>query len=78
MRLFLLPLGLSLDHDVRLSQGLWSPFETLPALLALTLALALVRWLGMRGEGTSLRLGAWLFFAVVAQFDNRPCSRPAV
>ena len=35
LRLLLLPMGLNLDHDVGLSQGLLSPWTTLPAMLGI-------------------------------------------
>jgi len=54
VRLFLFPVGLSLDHDVRRSQGLWSPLETLPALLALALALGALAWHAWRGKKFAL------------------------
>lgn len=59
VRLFLLPVGLSLDHDVRLSQGLWSPPETLPALLALALIVGALVWHAWRER--RLRSGCLAF-----------------
>jgi protein O-mannosyl-transferase len=54
VRLFLLPVGLSLDHDVRLSQGLWSPPETLPAVSALSLVVGALAWHAWRGKKFAL------------------------
>jgi tetratricopeptide (TPR) repeat protein len=54
VRLFFLPVGLSLDHDVRLSQNLWSPTATLPAVLALALVVGALAWYAWRGTKSAL------------------------
>lgn len=49
LRLVLFPVGLNLDHDVALSQGVLSPPSTLLALLALAFLVGIVVWLAWRG-----------------------------
>jgi tetratricopeptide (TPR) repeat protein len=64
LRLFLVPLGLNLQHDVSLSQGLLSPPTTLPALLALALLIGTLTWLAWRKNEPALwALG---FFVLLA------------
>jgi protein O-mannosyl-transferase len=45
LRLIAAPFGLNLDHDVRLSSSLISPWTTLPAIVSLALVIAALAWL---------------------------------
>jgi len=54
LRLFLLPVGLSLDHDIELSRGLLSPVITLPALLLLALSIGVLAWLARHENMSAL------------------------
>jgi tetratricopeptide (TPR) repeat protein len=64
LRLFFLPTGLTLDHDVPLSQNLLSPPATLPAVLLLGLVIAALAWLAWRRNEPALwALG---FFVLLA------------
>ncbi len=45
LRLLLLPVGLNLDHDVALSQGLLTPWTTLPAILGIVALVAALGWM---------------------------------
>jgi len=64
LRLFLFPAGLNLQHDMRLSTGLWAPPETLVGLFSLLLVLAVLGWLTWRHNVPAL----WVmgFFIVLA------------
>lgn len=64
LRLFLVPVGQNVDHDVRLSHGLLSPWVTLPALLGLATLIGLLGYLAWRGN----RLAFWglSFFVLLA------------
>jgi len=64
LRLFLIPVGLNLDHDVTLSQNLLSPPTTLAALLLLGLVMGTLAWLAWRRNEPALwALG---FFVLLA------------
>jgi hypothetical protein len=54
LRLFLVPVGLSLEHDTKLSQSLWSPPVTVVALLLLTMLVGALAWLAWRGSEPAL------------------------
>jgi len=54
LRLFIFPLGLNLDHDVLLSQGLLSPPTTLPALVGLALLIGMLAWWVRKGNSPAL------------------------
>jgi Flp pilus assembly protein TadD len=54
LRLLFFPLGLSLDHDISLSHGVFSPPATFPALLLLLLAVGALAWLAWRGNESAL------------------------
>ena len=57
LRLFLLPVGLSLEHDIGLSHSLWSPPETLFAVLLLALLVGALACLARRGNAPAI----WMF-----------------
>lgn len=64
LRLFLLPLGLNLDHQIEPSRGLFSPITTAPALLLLVLLIGALAWLAWRrNEPAFWALG---FFVLLA------------
>jgi Flp pilus assembly protein TadD len=64
LRLFVAPAGLSLDHDVKLSHGLFAPPATFVALLALLALVGALAWLAWRGSQPALwALG---FFVLLA------------
>jgi tetratricopeptide (TPR) repeat protein len=64
LRLFVFPIGLNLDHDVTLSQGLLSPPATLPAVLLLAVFIGALAWLAWRESAPAL----WIlgFFVLLA------------
>jgi len=45
LRLLLMPVGLNLDHDVGLSQGLFTPWTTLPAMIGILGLIAGLGWM---------------------------------
>lgn len=64
LRLYLFPVGLTVDHDVGPSWGLLTPPSTLLALLALGLTLGVLAWLTVRGNRPALwALGFFLLLA---------------
>jgi tetratricopeptide (TPR) repeat protein len=48
LQLFLFPVGQTVDHGLRLSQRLFSPASTLPAMLGLAALIGLLSWLAWR------------------------------
>jgi tetratricopeptide (TPR) repeat protein len=63
-RLFLIPYGLNLDHDIKLSEGPFLPLTTLPALVLLVLLIGGLAWLAWRQNKPALwALG---FFILIA------------
>jgi protein O-mannosyl-transferase len=54
LRMFFLPIGLTLDHEVTISRSLWAPPETLIAVLALTMLVGTLVWLALRGNEAAL------------------------
>lgn len=64
LRLFLVPVGLNLDHDLRISHGLLSPPSTLLALIALAALLGSLGWMAWRGKQSAFwALGFFLLLA---------------
>jgi len=64
LRLFVLPVGQNVDHDVALSHGLFSPPSTLPALLCLPALIGLLVWLAWRGNQVAFwALGFFILLA---------------
>lgn len=64
LRLFFFPVGLNIDHDVPISQGLFSPPTTVVALLGLAVVIAALGWLAWRGKQPALwALGFFLLLA---------------
>ena len=64
LRLFVLPYGLNLDHDVRLSQGFLSPAETVLGLVLLLVAAAALGWFAWRKNEWALwTLGFFILLA---------------
>jgi tetratricopeptide (TPR) repeat protein len=54
LRLFFFPAGLSVEYDIRLSHNLWTPPETLAAVLLLSCLVAGLTWLVWRGHMVAL------------------------
>jgi len=54
VRFLVLPIGLSLEHDVKLSRNVWSPPATLPAMLLLALSIGTLAWMAWRRNAPAL------------------------
>ena len=54
LRLIILPVGLTLDHDVQLSRGLYDPWSTVACLLLLLTVIGALIWLAWRGHQPAL------------------------
>jgi Tfp pilus assembly protein PilF len=75
LRLLVAPVGLNLDRDVRLSTGLFSPWTTLPAIVALLTLIAALAWFAWRKRSAAALWGLGYFVlilpgsSIVAQAD---------
>ncbi len=69
LRMVVFPSGLSLDHDIALSQGLFSPAITAVALLALVAAIGGLFWLALRQRRPAIwALGFFILLAPSSSF----------
>jgi tetratricopeptide (TPR) repeat protein len=65
LRLMIAPVGLNLDHDVRFSTGLLTPWTTLAAALALLVLFVCLAWLAVK-KRSAAALWALGFFVLIA------------